>query len=55
MELQMLRWLAIPAGAVVGYLWYRLVGCRTGVCPLTQNPWSSAGLGMALAWLIFLR
>lgn len=51
----MLRWLALPAGALVGYLFYLFVGCRTGVCPLTQNPWSSAALGMALAWFLVLR
>lgn len=27
------------AGAVVGFLMYRFVGCRTGACPLTANPW----------------
>ena len=26
-------------GAVVGYLMYRFVGCRTGACPLTGNPY----------------
>lgn len=27
------------AGAGIGYLMYRVVGCRTGACPLTGNPW----------------
>jgi hypothetical protein len=26
------------AGAAVGYAMYRFVGCRTGACPLTANP-----------------
>lgn len=26
-------------GAAIGYALYRFVGCRTGVCPLTSNPW----------------
>lgn len=26
-------------GAGVGFLMYRFVGCRTGACPLTANPW----------------
>ncbi len=35
-------------GAAVGYALYRFVGCRTGACPLTANPW----LAM-LIWGIF--
>ncbi len=34
-------------GGVFGYAWYRLVGCSTGACPLTSNPYSSA-----LIWAI---
>jgi len=26
-------------GAGIGYAMYRLVGCRTGACPLTGNPY----------------
>lgn len=26
------------AGAIVGYGMHRFVGCRTGTCPLTANP-----------------
>ena len=26
-------------GALVGFGLYKFVGCRTGVCPLTGNPW----------------
>lgn len=26
-------------GAGVGFLMYRFVGCRTGACPLTGNPY----------------
>ncbi|HMO49666.1 MAG TPA: YtxH domain-containing protein [Kiritimatiellia bacterium] len=29
------------AGALVGYLMYRYIGCRTGACPLTANPYTS--------------
>ena len=27
------------AGAVLGLLAYRFIGCRTGACPLTANPY----------------
>jgi hypothetical protein len=30
--------IGIAAGAVVGFLYFRLVGCRSGSCPLTSNP-----------------
>lgn len=26
-------------GAAIGYAMYRFVGCRSGACPLTGNPW----------------
>lgn len=26
-------------GAAVGYAMYRFVGCKSGACPLTANPW----------------
>ena len=36
------------AGAAVGYALYRFVGCRTGACPLTGNPWVSIAI-----WALF--
>lgn len=29
------------AGGVVGYLYYHFIGCRSGVCFLTSNPYRS--------------
>lgn len=26
-------------GGAIGFVMYRFVGCRTGACPLTANPW----------------
>ncbi len=45
----------IPAilGAAGGYLYYSFVGCVTGTCPITSNPWLSTGYG-ALVGLIFI-
>jgi hypothetical protein len=31
-------------GAAVGYAMYRFVGCKTGACPITANPWVSMGV-----------
>lgn len=38
----------VAIGAVGGYLWYRLVGCRTGTCPITSNPWVSTIYGAVI-------
>lgn len=27
-----------PVGAFLGWLYYKLIGCRTGTCPLTSSP-----------------
>lgn len=35
-------------GAVAGYGWHRLVGCSTGACALTANPYISTVYGAAL-------
>ncbi len=28
-------------GAALGWGIYRFIGCRTGTCPLTSNPWTA--------------
>ena len=40
--------LGLLSGGLLGYGWYRLVGCSTGACPLTSNPWISTFYGMSL-------
>ena len=44
------------AGAGVGYLLYRVIGCRTGACPLYANPYLPmiiwAVIGGLLVWRI---
>ncbi len=39
-------------GAVLGFGWYKLVGCSTGACPLTSNPFISTLYGMVVGGLI---
>lgn len=36
-------------GAGVGYGFYRLVGCRAGMCFITNSPWLSALWGAVIA------
>jgi hypothetical protein len=34
----LITFIGIAAGAVVGFLYYKLVGCRSGTCMLTSSP-----------------
>lgn len=39
-------------GAILGFAWYRLVGCSTGSCPITSNPWISTFYGAFMGFLM---
>lgn len=39
-------------GAGAGYLYYYFVGCPSGQCPITANPWSATVYGVVLGMLI---
>jgi len=40
------------AGGVVGYLYYRFIGCRSGACIITGNPYISTLYWAVLGGLI---
>ena len=42
---------SICLGAALGFAYHRLVGCRTGACPLTANPYISTLWGALLGYL----
>jgi uncharacterized membrane protein YedE/YeeE len=46
--------LFVTGGAIVGFGYYYFVGCQTGTCPLTSNPYISTAYG-ALVGLLFGR
>jgi Family of unknown function (DUF6132) len=46
------RILPIIIGAIAGFLYYNFIGCVSGACPITGNPWLSTGYG-ALVGLVF--
>ena len=49
----MLRILIGPViGAVLGFGYYRLVGCASGTCPITSNPWASTIYGAVMGFLV---
>jgi hypothetical protein len=45
--------LSVLAGAFLGYGYYYFVGCRTGSCPISGNPFISTLYG-AMMGIIFI-
>jgi hypothetical protein len=46
------RVLPILAGAALGYAYYYFIGCQSGTCAITSNPYISTAYG-AFTGLIF--
>ena len=44
--------IGVVVGGSLGFGWYKLVGCSTGTCPLTSNPFTSTLFGMVMGVLI---
>jgi tetrahydromethanopterin S-methyltransferase subunit G len=44
--------IGIPVGGVAGFLYYYYVGCTSGTCPITSNPYISIIYGAVLGYLI---
>lgn len=42
----------IVAGAAGGYLYYQEIGCNSGGCAITSNPWMSTLTGGLLGYLV---
>lgn len=45
MTLSLRLLLSVVVGGLVGYGYHRLVGCRTGACPMTASPYVSTLYG----------
>lgn len=39
-------------GAVAGFLYYKFIGCPSGACPITANPYSSTLYGMLIGFAL---
>lgn len=42
---------AVAIGAAGGFAYHKVIGCRTGTCPITANPWSSMIYGAMMGFL----
>jgi hypothetical protein len=42
----------IVLGGALGFAYYKFVGCASGACPLTSNPWTSSLYGMLVGGLV---
>ena len=41
----------LTVGAILGYAWHRFIGCRSGACPITANPYISTAYGALIGYL----
>ena len=44
--------IGVVAGGLLGYGMYRFIGCSSGACPITANPWISTIFGMVIGALL---
>lgn len=42
----------VAVGVLGGYAYYALIGCRTGTCAITSNPYMSMAWGGLLGYLL---
>lgn len=49
----LLKIIGSVVGAISGYAYYHFVGCASGHCPITSNPYMSVLYGALLGYLLF--
>ena len=52
MNVWLKRGLLLVGGGVAGFAYYYFVGCASGSCPITSNPYISTGYGAIVGALI---
>lgn len=46
------RVVVVAVGALLGYSYYFFIGCSSGACPITSNPWRSTAYGAILGVIL---
>lgn len=44
--------IGVAIGAVLGFAYYKLIGCSSGACPITSNPIHSTIYGAVMGLLV---
>jgi LytS/YehU family sensor histidine kinase len=44
--------IGIVIGGLAGFLYYYFIGCKSGTCAITSNPWNSTIMGGFLGFWI---
>lgn len=44
----------IVLGALGGYAYYYFIGCASGSCPISSNPWVSTAYGMLIGGVMMI-
>ncbi|MCX6133796.1 MAG: DUF6132 family protein [Ignavibacteriales bacterium] len=42
-------------GALGGFAYYTFIGCSTGACPITSNPWVSTAYGSLFGLVLTMQ
>lgn len=51
-KMQLKALLGIAIGGLLGFLYYKIVGCSTGACPITSKPLNSILYGAVMGFLL---
>jgi len=47
-----LKIIGLLIGGVAGFLYYHFIGCASGTCPITSNPYLTVVYGAFLGYLV---
>jgi len=49
----LLKIIGVTVGAIGGFMYYYFIGCSSGTCPITSNPYISIVYGAIMGYLLF--